>query len=129
MKIFSYLPFNFKTIKNILLKIYLYNSLIIYIKMGKKITLSFGGGMEILFNNTKEREVELPDNVVNIKDLIAYMKDELLQERPELFVLNDTVRPGIIVLINNADWEIEGGLEYEIEKGDEITFISTLHGG
>ncbi|KAL6610835.1 ubiquitin related modifier 1 [Neocallimastix californiae] len=97
--------------------------------MGKKITLSFGGGMEILFNNTKEREVELPDNVVNIKDLIAYMKDELLQERPELFVLNDTVRPGIIVLINNADWEIEGGLEYEIEKGDEITFISTLHGG
>ncbi|ORX52969.1 ubiquitin-related modifier 1 [Piromyces finnis] len=97
--------------------------------MGKNITLSFGGGMEILFNNTKEREIELPDSVVNIKDLIAYMKDELLQERPELFVLNDSVRPGIIVLINNADWEIEGGLEYELEDDDEITFISTLHGG
>jgi len=46
--------------------------------------------MEILFNNTKEREVELPDNVVNIKDLIAYMKDELLQERLKLFFLNYT---------------------------------------
>ncbi|ORX75971.1 ubiquitin-related modifier 1 [Anaeromyces robustus] len=94
-----------------------------------KITLAFGGGMEILFNNTKEREIELPDNVVNMKDLIAYMKDNLLQERPELFVLNDTVRPGIIVLINNCDWEIEGNLEYQLENGDEITFISTLHGG
>lgn len=76
-----------------------------------------------------EREIELPDNVVNMKDLIAYMKDNLLQERPELFVLNDTVRPGIIVLINNCDWEIEGNLEYQLENGDEITFISTLHGG
>lgn len=38
-------------------------------------------------------------------------------------------RSGILVLVNGADWELEGELEYELEDGDEIVFISTLHGG
>lgn len=38
-------------------------------------------------------------------------------------------RPGILILINSTDWELEGELEYELEEGDEIVFISTLHGG
>lgn len=38
-------------------------------------------------------------------------------------------RPGILILINSTDWELEGELEYELVEGDEIVFISTLHGG
>lgn len=38
-------------------------------------------------------------------------------------------RPGILVLINDADWELEGELDYELRDRDEIVFISTLHGG
>lgn len=38
-------------------------------------------------------------------------------------------RPGILVLINDADWELEGELEYQLQDGDEVCFISTLHGG
>lgn len=38
-------------------------------------------------------------------------------------------RPGILVLINDADWELEGELEYELRDRDEVVFISTLHGG
>lgn len=38
-------------------------------------------------------------------------------------------RPGILVLINNVDWELCDELEYELENKDEIVFISTLHGG
>jgi ubiquitin related modifier 1 len=38
-------------------------------------------------------------------------------------------RPGILVLVNEADWELEGEGEYILEDGDEIAFISTLHGG
>jgi ubiquitin related modifier 1 len=38
-------------------------------------------------------------------------------------------RPGILVLINDSDWELEGELEYEIKDGDDVVFISTLHGG
>ena len=38
-------------------------------------------------------------------------------------------RPGILVLINEVDWELEGTLDYTLQPGDTITFISTLHGG
>lgn len=38
-------------------------------------------------------------------------------------------RPGILVLINDADWELEGEDKYEVEAGDNIVFVSTLHGG
>jgi hypothetical protein len=38
-------------------------------------------------------------------------------------------RPGILVLINDADWELEGEEAYEIQNGDNILFVSTLHGG
>jgi len=38
-------------------------------------------------------------------------------------------RPGILVLINDADWELEGELDYELKDRDEMVFISTLHGG
>ena len=40
-----------------------------------------------------------------------------------------TVKPGILVLVNDADWELVGEMEYTLEKGDNIMFISTLHGG
>jgi hypothetical protein len=38
-------------------------------------------------------------------------------------------RPGILVLINDTDWELEGEGEYALKDGDEVVFISTLHGG
>jgi molybdopterin converting factor small subunit len=38
-------------------------------------------------------------------------------------------RPGILVLINDADWELEGEDKYELKEGDNILFVSTLHGG
>lgn len=42
---------------------------------------------------------------------------------------NTTRRPGILVLINDADWELEGEDQYEVQQGDNIVFVSTLHGG
>lgn len=38
-------------------------------------------------------------------------------------------RPGILVLINDADWELEGEEKYEIASGDSVMFVSTLHRG
>jgi ubiquitin related modifier 1 len=38
-------------------------------------------------------------------------------------------RPGILVLINDADWELEGEANYELQSNDNIVFVSTLHGG
>lgn len=45
-------------------------------------------------------------------------------------IINDVDRrPGILVLINDADWELEGEETYELQQGDNIVFVSTLHGG
>lgn len=57
------------------------------------------------------------------------MRDNLLREREELFMQNESIRPGILVLVNDTDWELLGELDYEIQQTDNISFISTLHGG
>ncbi|KAI5451644.1 Ubiquitin- modifier 1 [Naganishia albida] len=105
------------------------------------IKLEFGGGLHLLFNSQPKHNVTLPkcvtqdeskageDKPVNVKYLIRWMKDNLLSERVEMFGDGDGVRPGILVLINDTDWELEGELDYQIQQGDEIVFISTLHGG
>jgi len=55
------------------------------------LTLLLSGGCELLFGKIKEFDLELPESVVTLRDLIAFMKDNLLKERPELFVSEDTV--------------------------------------
>ncbi|XP_061385278.1 ubiquitin-related modifier 1-like isoform X1 [Danaus plexippus] len=106
---------------------------------GLNIHIHFGGGAELLFDKIKKHVVELPParkyfpdadiEKWRIKELLIWIKDNLLKERPELFLQGESVRPGILVLINDADWELFGELEYELQTNDEITFISTLHGG
>ncbi|XP_077099223.1 ubiquitin-related modifier 1 isoform X1 [Siphateles boraxobius] len=67
--------------------------------------------------------------VGDMKQLLAWIRGNMLKERPELFMQGDTVRPGILVLINDADWELMGELEYQLQDKDNVVFISTLHGG
>lgn len=38
-------------------------------------------------------------------------------------------RPGILVAINDVDWELLETTKYVINQKDKIIFISTLHGG
>jgi ubiquitin related modifier 1 len=57
------------------------------------------------------------------------LKDEHLKEHPELFYVGDSLRPGVLVLINDTDWELEGEGDYVLEAKDSLSFISTLHGG
>lgn len=68
-----------------------------------------------------------------IRSLIQALKQHHLDastlSKPELFSVGESVRAGILVLINDVDWELEGGLDAEIGEGDRVTFISTLHGG
>ncbi|KAM6501281.1 ubiquitin-like modifier 1 [Amanita muscaria] len=111
--------------------------------------IEFGGGMELLFANQRSHKLSIPARVpvdnstkelqaepdssntkpTDIVFLIHYLRDHLLKEREELFIESGTVRPGILVLINDTDWELEGEGDYKLQDGDEIVFISTLHGG
>ncbi|KAL6702436.1 Ubiquitin-related modifier 1 [Coniothyrium glycines] len=99
------------------------------------VAIEFSGGLEILFANQKKCSVALPAKdetgaVANVAFLVRYLCDNMMKDpRKELFVLDNTVRPGILVLINEADWELEGEDQYEVQKGDHIMFVSTLHGG
>jgi len=47
----------------------------------------------------------------------------------ELQLISIYRRPGILVLINDADWELEGEASYALQPNDNILFVSTLHGG
>eukprot|EP00003_Mantamonas_plastica_P028356 TRINITY_DN639_c2_g1_i7.p4 TRINITY_DN639_c2_g1~~TRINITY_DN639_c2_g1_i7.p4 ORF type:complete len:106 (+),score=37.57 TRINITY_DN639_c2_g1_i7:1179-1496(+) len=97
-----------------------------------QVTVEFRAGLELCFNDQKKHELEVPLNdkeSLTLGALIQYLASELLTKKPEFFIQNDTIRPGILVLVNDADWEILGGEDAQVEKGDNITFISTLHGG
>ncbi|XP_059394977.1 ubiquitin-related modifier 1 isoform X4 [Carassius carassius] len=93
--------------------------------------LEFGGGAELLFDGVKNHHVRLPgqSDPWDMKQLLAWIRGNMLKERQELFMQGDTVRPGILVLINDADWELMGELEYQLQDQDNVVFISTLHGG
>ncbi|NP_001040521.1 ubiquitin-related modifier 1 homolog [Bombyx mori] len=103
------------------------------------VEVMFGGGAELLFNKVKRKEIALPplktflpdsqNQNWTLKELLIWLKDNLLVEREELFLKDDSVRPGILVLINEEDWELHGQLNYELKENDKIMFISTLHGG
>ncbi|XP_011315068.1 ubiquitin-related modifier 1 homolog [Fopius arisanus] len=92
--------------------------------------IEFRGGAELLFDNKKKHEVNLPgDQDWTLQKLLHWIKENLLKEREELFLQEDTVRPGILVLVNDADWELLGQGKYKLCPNDNVLFISTLHGG
>ncbi|KAJ2987308.1 hypothetical protein NUW58_g4578 [Xylaria curta] len=99
------------------------------------VVVEFTGGLEMLFSDQRRHVLSLPvidksNKPVTIAYLIGYLCENTMKDaRKELFVLDDHVRPGILVLINDADWELEGEEAYEIQDGDNILFVSTLHGG
>jgi ubiquitin related modifier 1 len=103
--------------------------------MALRVRIELGGGLELLFGNHKRFDVDLPAAAagappdLSMSVLLQYMRDNLLQQRPELFLAGGTARPGILVLINDVDWELEGQLAYVLAPGDVVSFISTLHGG
>lgn len=95
------------------------------------------GGLEILFRNQKRHGILLPasngspEHQPTVAALVQHLTEAFLSRSPkkELFVLDGTVRPGILVLINDVDWELEGGDSCILKHGDEVVFVSTLHGG
>ncbi|RKF59450.1 Ubiquitin-related modifier 1 [Erysiphe neolycopersici] len=107
------------------------------------IDVEFTGGLEMLFRDERKHKLVLPRNkIVNNNNggddetpitigwLIEYLCENLMTDsRKEMFVLDGHVRPGILVLINDADWELCGEVKYKLQPNDNVLFVSTLHGG
>lgn len=50
------------------------------------------GGLELLFDKTKNHLVEIPDkDKISLKDFLQWIKNNKLKERPELFVQDNSV--------------------------------------
>lgn len=87
------------------------------------------GGLEHLFGNRKHIAIDAPESVATVGDLIQWIRKTLVRERHDMFVQGANIRPGVLVLINDVDWELEDTVRYEVRDGDSFAFISTLHGG
>lgn len=81
-----------------------------------------------MFDKKKNIDLEMKDDAI-LSDVIEELRKNHLKEKEEMFIQNGTVRPGIIVLINDTDWELCDNENYKVEANDTISFISTLHGG
>ncbi|KAI3946278.1 hypothetical protein MKW92_052288 [Papaver armeniacum] len=90
------------------------------------------GGLELLCESVKTHNVDVDqtgEKKLTMKDLLSWVRTNLIKERPEMFMKGDSVRPGVLVLVNDCDWELSGQLDTTLEDKDVVVFISTLHGG
>ena len=96
-----------------------------------KVKVEFLGGLDTIVDKKRSVDLTLGPEVTTMKDLLNYISDNLITRQSDrsVFLVDGSVRPGIITLINDADWELEGKLDYVLEEGDVISFTSTLHGG
>ncbi|PQE21579.1 Ubiquitin-related modifier 1 protein [Rutstroemia sp. NJR-2017a WRK4] len=89
----------------------------------------------MLFSDQRIHKLSIPstdssEKPVTVGWLVNHLCENVMQDsRKEMFILDGHVRPGILVLINDADWELEGEAEYALQSNDNILFVSTLHGG
>lgn len=92
-----------------------------------KIKVEFAGGSELLFE-TKALDVEVPEDC-NISKLISVLCDSHIKRDKHLFSIDGKARPGILVLVNEVDFEVIGKYDYIVKPSDTVLFVSTLHGG
>ncbi|ELR02200.1 Ubiquitin- modifier 1 [Pseudogymnoascus destructans] len=98
------------------------------------VVLEFTGGLESLTSSKRTHKVSIPSSLegrpTDVAGLVRWVAREIMGgDRGEMFIQGEGVRPGILVLINDADWELDGGESYLVQPGDNFLFVSTLHGG
>ena len=80
-----------------------------------KVKIEFSGGLELMFEGKKniDLDMEKKDDKDNLlEDIIEKLRTDHLKEKEELFIQAGTVRPGIIVLVNDTDWELLDNEKY-----------------
>ncbi|AMD20730.1 HDL014Wp [Eremothecium sinecaudum] len=97
------------------------------------VIVEFLGGLDAIFENKRKYNIKFSsqNGQETVGDLINYIVENMIknQRDKEFFIQDNSIRPGILTLINDTDWELEGEQEYILEDGDVISFTSTLHGG
>ncbi|KAF3621198.1 Ubiquitin-related modifier 1 -like protein, partial [Capsicum annuum] len=80
-----------------------------------QLTIEFGGGLELLCDSVKIHNINVDpqdgEKQLTLKNLLSWVRTNVIKERPEMFMKGDSVRPGVLVLVNDADWELSGQLD------------------
>ena len=90
------------------------------------IVVEFLGGLDSIFDNKRSYKVEVDnEEIVTLRDLIfKYIVKELLvkpEDNYSIYIQDDTIRPGILTLINDVDWELEDELDLSLIHISEPT--------
>lgn len=100
------------------------------------VKVEFLGGLDQVFGGVRNTKCVVQsqtegDGDVTVKDLIDHLADTMITNQNDLdmFIQEGTIRPGILVLVNDTDWELEDKEECVLDDGDLVSFTSTLHGG
>eukprot|EP00727_Mastigamoeba_balamuthi_P013191 m51a1_g8495 putative ubiquitin-related modifier 1 homolog (93) ;mRNA; r:29842-30348 len=91
------------------------------------VKVTFSGGLELIVKSA-EVAVDLGSDVP-MRKLIAWIRDSHVVDRSVPFISGENVRPGILVLVNDCDWELCAGIDTVLQQNDVVSFITTLHGG
>jgi len=79
-----------------------------------KLKLHFAGGAETLLNGKRDHNVEIQweEKEMIVYQLLDWILQNLLKtcDKPELLICNGNIRPGILLLVNDTDWEILGAV-------------------
>ena len=95
------------------------------------IQIELSGGCELIFGNKNLFRIEDIPADTTLAQLILILRDKYVTGRQDQFLdpSGTTIRPGILIMVNDCDSEVMGGMEYVLGSGDVIGFVSTLHGG
>jgi ubiquitin related modifier 1 len=96
--------------------------------------------MKILFNGAAEERLNSTTitlgtdtlqsrKIRTMRDVLEYLYVNHAETHNSYFDERGRVADGILCVINDQDWEITGAEESEVTEEDEITIISSLHGG
>jgi ubiquitin related modifier 1 len=93
------------------------------------VKVEFLGGLDQVFGGVKNTKVNIEGDTV--RHLYNHLAKIMINNDKdlEMFIQEDTIRPGILVLVNDTDWELEDKEDCILEDGDLVSFTSTLHGG
>lgn len=74
--------------------------------------------------------------VIKIKDeiLLRELVNRVVEEQPKLkqFLIDPELedpRPNALILVNGKEVSVLNGLETIVRNGDEVVFVSVIHGG
>ena len=83
--------------------------------------------MKIRFFGSISQTRELDLTLEGEKELLDVIRgNEVLKKN---LLLNNSIRPDVLVLINGIDYRLLGGSKAKLNEGDEIVIIPINHGG